>query len=334
MSQQQSASIAQQAQASATAQKQQEEQIALEKAQEIKDPINMVGMEMARSGLNGIGSYVSKKSGIKAFEGLGEAIKSKGFEGGFAHILGRAKSEISSKVSQAATKKFGAYAGGKNIPALKLQQKADGTMETLGEAADRQKKEIQQAAQDKLTNYYKQVVDSKDDIKDALSGELDSATGKVKDAAAGLADDAKGAASSAAGAAASAADAAAGAAPRAPFPATRATLFQRRRHWSAVRRVPSSFAIAPHAPALPCCATSSSSRALSAVSHVSPCCTSVVSCAIHCRRQAVGLRRASDGGSGAASPPNPFTDDDDGDGNAEEEEQEAALVVLVLPVCC
>lgn len=68
-----------------------------QKLAQIKEPINLVGSEMAFSGLSGIGSYLSKKSGIKAFEGIGDAIKKDGFQKGFQNILAKGKKEIVQK---------------------------------------------------------------------------------------------------------------------------------------------------------------------------------------------------------------------------------------------
>ena len=71
--------------------------LAEQKLAQIKEPINLIGSEMAFSGLSGIGSYLSKKSGIKAFEGIGDAIKKDGFQKGFQNILAKGKKEIVEK---------------------------------------------------------------------------------------------------------------------------------------------------------------------------------------------------------------------------------------------
>tara|TARA_R110002074_G_scaffold131801_1_gene274527 strand:- start:4343 stop:4690 length:348 start_codon:yes stop_codon:yes gene_type:complete len=73
--------------------------IAEQKLAQIKEPLNLIGSEMAFSGIGGIGKYLSKKTGIKAFEGLGDAIKKDGFEKGFSNIINNSKKEIVGKAS-------------------------------------------------------------------------------------------------------------------------------------------------------------------------------------------------------------------------------------------
>ena len=90
---------ANQALAAGRQQAEEKQSIAEQKLSQIKEPLNLIGSEMAFSGIGGIGKYLSKKTGIKAFEGLGDAIKKDGFEKGFSNIINNGKKEIVGKAS-------------------------------------------------------------------------------------------------------------------------------------------------------------------------------------------------------------------------------------------
>ena len=125
--------------------------LAEQKLAQIKEPINLIGSEMAFSGLSGIGSYLSKKSGIKAFEGIGDAIKKDGFQKGFQNILAKGKKEIVEKGNT----KLG--------DALKKIQDSKG--------------EIQKALGDKVSDLQGKVAD----IQGKVAGKVADVQGKVAD---------------------------------------------------------------------------------------------------------------------------------------------------------
>lgn len=92
--------LAEQSQAQAEQKKEEDKSIAEQKLEQIKEPIQLVGAELLTSGINGVGSYLTKKTGIQAFQSMGENIKKNGFEKGFNDTLGKARKEIGSKGSK------------------------------------------------------------------------------------------------------------------------------------------------------------------------------------------------------------------------------------------
>ena len=75
----------------------QNRQIELEKQQDWKEPLNLVGSELLRSGGNNIGKYLAQKTGLKTFEGFGDLVAKKGFTGAFTEALNKAKDEALKK---------------------------------------------------------------------------------------------------------------------------------------------------------------------------------------------------------------------------------------------
>ena len=129
--------------------------LAEQKLAQIKEPINLIGSEMAFSGLSGIGSYLSKKSGIKAFEGIGDAIKKDGFQKGFQNILAKGKKEIVEKGNA----KLG--------DALKKIQDSKG--------------EIQKALGDKVSDLQGKVAGKVADVQGKVADIQGKVAGKVAD---------------------------------------------------------------------------------------------------------------------------------------------------------
>ena len=91
---------AEQSQAMAEQKKEEEKSIAEQKLEQIKEPIQLVGSELLTSGINGVGNYLTKKTGIQAFKNIGDNIKKNGFEKGFNDTLGKARKEIENKGSK------------------------------------------------------------------------------------------------------------------------------------------------------------------------------------------------------------------------------------------
>ena len=165
--------------------------IAEQKLAQIKEPLNLIGSEMAFSGIGGIGKYLSKKTGIKAFEGLGDAIKKDGFEKGFSNIINNSKKEIVGKASDRLSSVLNQVESKKGDIESSIKKSIQAYRPQLSY------KEARAQAQDEITQRYKGLSDelqskSKGDFgqqaKDLIQNKVDKLAGDAQD----VADKAKG----------------------------------------------------------------------------------------------------------------------------------------------
>tara|TARA_R110001606_G_scaffold269605_2_gene418169 strand:- start:1519 stop:3897 length:2379 start_codon:yes stop_codon:yes gene_type:complete len=165
--------------------------IAEQKLSQIKEPLNLIGSEMAFSGINGIGKYLSKKTGIKAFEGLGDAIKKDGFEKGFSNIVNNGKKEIVGKASDRLSSVLNQVEGKKADIESSIKKSIQAYRPQLSY------KEARAQAQDEITQRYKGLSaelqsKSKGDFGQQAKGLIQNKVDKLASDAQDVADKAKG----------------------------------------------------------------------------------------------------------------------------------------------
>merc|ERR1711935_714473 len=128
----------------------QQTQIKEQEFEKYREPLNMVGGELLRESGNKLGARIAKSTGIKAFENIGETISKKGLSGGLTQALARGQSEFTSKVTNTISKSLPS-------PNFKINP-STGKMETMSEAFERQKSDLQEATSKGLEDYYKPAV--------------------------------------------------------------------------------------------------------------------------------------------------------------------------------
>ena len=177
--------------------------IAEQKLSQIKEPLNLIGSEMAFSGIGGIGKYLSKKTGIKAFEGLGDAIKKDGFEKGFSNIInngkkeivGKASNKLSSVLNQVESKKadiqesikksIQAYRPQLSYKEARAQAQDEITQRYKGLSAELQSKskgDFGQQAKSLIQNKVDKLASDAQDVADKAKGDFKSKAQKALDA--------------------------------------------------------------------------------------------------------------------------------------------------------
>tara|TARA_R110002153_G_scaffold42788_1_gene121346 strand:+ start:1321 stop:3891 length:2571 start_codon:yes stop_codon:yes gene_type:complete len=185
-------------------QKEEAEKSATDRIQDlIKQPIDIVSGEMVRSGLTGVGKYLSRKTGIKAFEGFSDLFQKEGFEKAFSKTLAKASDEAykqggkalrdkvvkrlsaqKQKLQDALEKKFGDV---KNQVKEKLSDVEQIAKDKLDQATDKLG-DVEQLAKDKLGQVTDKLGDVQSQVEDKLGDLQSQAEDKLGDVQSQLED--------------------------------------------------------------------------------------------------------------------------------------------------